>query len=73
MTLAGQTVAVLGGTAGIGLETARLARAEGAEVIVTARNADRLSEVARELDAQAVPFDVTDFDRLQRFFDELPV
>ena len=30
MSLAGQTVAVLGGTAGIGLETARLARAEGA-------------------------------------------
>ena len=72
MTLSGQTVAVLGGTAGIGLETARLARAEGADVIVAARNADRLSEVARELDAQAVPFDVTDFDRLQRFFDELP-
>ena len=72
MTLAGQTVAVLGGTAGIGLETARLARAEGAEVIVTARNADRLSEVARELGAEAVAFDVTDFDRLERFFAELP-
>jgi len=72
MTLSGQTVAVLGGTAGIGLETARLARAEGADVIVTARNADRLSEVARELDAEAVAFDVTDFDRVQRFFEELP-
>ena len=70
--LAGQTVAVLGGTAGIGLETARLARAEGADVIVAARNADRLSEVARELGAEAVAFDVTDFDRLERFFAELP-
>lgn len=72
MTLSGQTVAVLGGTAGIGLETARLARAEGADVIVAARNADRLREVARELDAEAVAFDVTDFDRLRRFFEERP-
>ena len=37
--LAGQTVVVIGGSSGIGLETARRARAEGAEVILTARNA----------------------------------
>lgn len=70
--LAGQTVAVLGGTAGIGLETARLARAEGADVIVAARDADRLGAVARELGAQAVALDVTDFDRVRRFFAGLP-
>ncbi|MDT4998176.1 MAG: hypothetical protein QOK12_281, partial [Mycobacterium sp.] len=39
--LAGQTVVLIGGSAGIGLETARRARAEGAEVILTGRNADR--------------------------------
>ena len=72
MNLAGQTVVVIGGSAGIGLETARLARAEGADVILTARNADRLSEVGRELEATTAAFDVTDFDRLQRFFEELP-
>jgi NAD(P)-dependent dehydrogenase (short-subunit alcohol dehydrogenase family) len=72
VTLAGQTVVVFGGTAGIGLETARLARADGAEVIVTARNPDRLHEVGRELEAKTAAFDVTDFDRLQRFFEELP-
>ena len=33
--LTGQTVVVIGGSAGIGLETARLARAEGADVILT--------------------------------------
>ena len=70
--LLGQTVVVIGGSAGIGLETARLARAEGADVILTARNADRLSEVGRELEATTAAFDVTDFDRLQRFFEELP-
>jgi len=32
--LAGQTVVVIGGSAGIGLETARRARAEGADVIL---------------------------------------
>jgi NAD(P)-dependent dehydrogenase (short-subunit alcohol dehydrogenase family) len=63
---------VLGGTAGIGLETARLARADGADLIVTARNADRLREVGRELEAKIEAFDVRDFDRLQRFFEELP-
>ena len=36
--LLGQTVVVIGGSAGIGLETARRARAEGASVILTGRN-----------------------------------
>jgi len=33
--LQGQTVLVIGGSSGIGLETARRARAEGAELILT--------------------------------------
>jgi NAD(P)-dependent dehydrogenase (short-subunit alcohol dehydrogenase family) len=40
--LLGQTVVLIGGSAGIGLETARRARAEGADVILTARNPERL-------------------------------
>jgi short chain dehydrogenase len=55
--LAGQTVVVLGGTAGIGLETARHAHANGAELIVTARNHERLREVGRELEATIEAFD----------------
>ena len=39
--LAGQTVVVIGGTSDIGLETARRARAEGADAIVTPRDAER--------------------------------
>jgi NAD(P)-dependent dehydrogenase (short-subunit alcohol dehydrogenase family) len=70
--LAGQTVVVIGGSAGIGLETARHARAEGADVIITARNPDRLQSVGLELGASTAAFDATDFDRLARFFDELP-
>jgi NAD(P)-dependent dehydrogenase (short-subunit alcohol dehydrogenase family) len=36
--LPGQIVVVIGGSAGIGLETARRARAEGAKLILTGRN-----------------------------------
>jgi NAD(P)-dependent dehydrogenase (short-subunit alcohol dehydrogenase family) len=71
--LLGQTVVLIGGSAGIGLETGRLARAEGAKLILTGRDSDRLNHAAREVGAmQAVAFDATDFERLGRFFDELP-
>jgi len=70
--LAGQKVAVIGGTKGIGLETARLARDEGADVIVAARDPDRLQSVGEELRASTCAFDATDLDRLGQFFDELP-
>jgi NAD(P)-dependent dehydrogenase (short-subunit alcohol dehydrogenase family) len=71
--LLGQTVVVIGGSSGIGFETARRARAEGADVILTGRNPERLQHAALELDARSsAAFDATDFDRLSRFFDELP-
>ena len=46
--LLGQTVVVIGGSAGIGLETARRARAEGARLILTARNPKQLQRAASE-------------------------
>jgi NAD(P)-dependent dehydrogenase (short-subunit alcohol dehydrogenase family) len=49
--LLGQTVVVIGGSAGIGFETARRARAEGAKVILTGRDAERLQHAASEVDA----------------------
>ena len=71
--LAGQTVVVIGGSSGIGLETARRARTEGADVILTARDPDRLRLAASELGARSTAaFDATDFERLGRFFDDLP-
>jgi NAD(P)-dependent dehydrogenase (short-subunit alcohol dehydrogenase family) len=70
--LKGQTVVVIGGSAGIGLETARRAREEGADVILTARDPDRLRRVGLELGASVAAFDATDFERLRTFFDELP-
>src|SRR5215468_8079528 len=70
--LLGQTVLVIGGSSGIGLETARLARAKGAGIILTARDPDRLHRVGLELGASIAAFDATNFDRLGRFFEELP-
>jgi len=70
--LGGQTVVVLGGSSGIGLETARRARAEGADVILTARDPDRLHRIGLELGASIAAFDLSDADRLARFFANLP-
>ena len=70
--LEGQTVLVIGGSSGIGLETARHAREEGASVIITARDPDRLHRAGLELGASIAAFDATDLERLARFFAELP-
>ena len=70
--LRGQTVVVIGGSSGIGLETARLARASGADMILVARDPDRLHRVGLELAASIAAFDVTDSSRLGLFFDALP-
>src|SRR5689334_23329660 len=67
--LFGQTVLVIGGSAGIGLETARRARAEGAKLILTGRNPERLRGAASEVDAlSTAAFDALDPAALERFF-----
>jgi NAD(P)-dependent dehydrogenase (short-subunit alcohol dehydrogenase family) len=71
--LLGQTVVVIGGSGGIGLETARRARAEGAGVILTGRNRERLQLASDELGALSIAaFDADDAAALERFFGELP-
>ena len=72
-SLAGQTVVLIGGSAGIGLETARQARSEGAEVILTGRNPDRLEAAAAEIGAlRTAAFDANDTQALQQFFEAIP-
>jgi NAD(P)-dependent dehydrogenase (short-subunit alcohol dehydrogenase family) len=73
LPLLGQTVVVIGGSAGIGLETGRLARSEGAEVVLTGRDPQRLEQAARDLSARSsAAFDADDAAGVKRFFDELP-
>ena len=70
--LTGQTVVLIGGSSGIGLETARSARAEGAEVVLVGRDPDRLATAAAEVGAtSSTAFDAADPDRLERFFGDL--
>ena len=72
--LLGQTVVVIGGSAGIGFETARRARTEGARVVLTARNPERLKHAATEIDALTTAvFDATDPVALESFFRDLPL
>ena len=65
----GKVALVTGGDSGIGWHTARLLLEEGATVIVTDKDADRLREAADRLEADAdrlfaFPADVTDVESL---------
>jgi NAD(P)-dependent dehydrogenase (short-subunit alcohol dehydrogenase family) len=64
MILEGKTVIITGVGPGLGGETARLALRDGADIVVAARNEERLAAFAAELDAEdrvlAVPTDITD-------------
>ena len=71
--LMGQTVVLIGGSAGIGLETARRARSEGADVILTGRNPDRLNAAAADIGAlSTATFDANDSGALRQFFQAIP-
>ncbi len=71
--LLGQTVVVIGGSSGVGLETARRAHAEGAGVILTGRKPEALQRAALDLDAlSTAAFDANDPAALAEFFAGLP-
>ncbi|WP_309475052.1 SDR family NAD(P)-dependent oxidoreductase [Streptomyces parvulus] len=55
---AGPVVVVIGGSSGMGFETARRVRAEGGQVFLTGRNAERLERAA----AQIQPLGTATFD-----------
>src|SRR5215831_16648287 len=66
--LAGKKVVVVGGSSGIGLSTAELAKREGADVIVASRSAAKLDRVAERLNAIAITTDVTDDKSVANLF-----
>jgi NADPH:quinone reductase-like Zn-dependent oxidoreductase len=71
--LTGQVVVVIGGTSGIGRQTAGLAHDEGADIILTGPDPGRLEHAAAELGALSTSaFDGTDPAALRRFFTGLP-
>jgi NAD(P)-dependent dehydrogenase (short-subunit alcohol dehydrogenase family) len=68
MQLAGKKVVVVGGSSGIGLSTAELAKREGADVIIASRSAAKLDPIAERLNAIAIPTDVTSDDSVVNLF-----
>ena len=71
MLLAGKKVVVVGGSSGIGLATAEMAKREGADVIIASRNVERLDKAAEKLNAIAIPADVTSDDSVAELFKPL--
>lgn len=69
--LTGETCIITGASSGIGEAAARRLAAEGAEVILVARSADKLETLAEELgeNAQAWPADVGDAGAVGRLFE----
>src|SRR5450759_4024542 len=70
MEIDGAVVIVTGASSGIGAATARLAAGRGAKVVLAARRADRIKDLADELpDALAVPTDLRDPAQIVRLVD----
>ncbi len=73
-TLNGKTVVVLGGSSGIGLATAVAAQAEGAEVLITGRDAERLAHARGVLGdkIRVGQFDAAHEKPTRDFFESIP-
>jgi len=68
MSLKGKKVVVVGGSSGIGLATAELAKAAGADVIIASRSAEKLKAAADKIGVKAIAVDVTNDDSVVNLF-----
>ena len=71
MELTGKKYIVTGGSSGLGKAMAKSLVAEGARVIITGRDADKLNEVAAEIKAEAFHADVTNEAAVVALFDHV--
>jgi NAD(P)-dependent dehydrogenase (short-subunit alcohol dehydrogenase family) len=71
-SLIGSIVVIIGGSSGMGLETARQAHAAGAKLIVTGRDQQGIDAVRDELGASVSALDLNDPAGLELFFADLP-
>lgn len=69
--LQNQKIVIIGGSSGIGLETAKQAIAQGAEVIIASRTEDKLHKAKEKLGARAWSYvlDTTQEQQVQSFFE----
>ena len=71
ISFAGRTVVISGGSRGLGLELARLIAAEGARLVLLARDSAELDRAAKELQSRSaqvlpIPCDLRDVDSIAR-------
>jgi len=72
MELHGQTVVVIGGSAGMGFAVAKLAMEQGAEVTIASRSSQRLREAAEQLGSvQTRVVDITREQDISALFHEM--
>lgn len=74
--LTGKTALVTGASSGLGVRFAKVLAAAGARVVLAARRADKLAELAQVIGdnggtAHAVSLDVNDFEAIPDFFAKL--
>src|ERR1700753_3868431 len=78
MSLKGKIVFITGASSGIGAATARAFAAEGARLLLAARRADKLAQVASKMSEQrasavhSIELDVRDHHAVQQAVDNLP-
>ncbi len=68
--LKGKHIIVTGGTSGIGQAMAKRFVAEGAKVLIAARNQEKLDHIAAELGCEALVLDLTKVDTFEAFVDQ---
>ena len=72
MDLVGQTVVIFGGSSGMGLAIARLARERGAKVTIASRSRAKLDRAIQQIgEARAIVADITDESDVSEVFEDL--
>lgn len=69
--LRGRPILVTGASGGIGAETVRMLSKEGASVIASGRNTDRLNELGRETGCRTLAFDLTRDEEVKKALEGL--
>jgi NAD(P)-dependent dehydrogenase (short-subunit alcohol dehydrogenase family) len=71
--LTGKRVIILGGSAGLGLATAKLAASEGAGIVIVSSNQQRINKALEELPQGSTGFavDLSQEENIKNFFDNI--
>ncbi|WP_080875312.1 SDR family oxidoreductase [Oceanobacillus timonensis] len=73
MKLTNKKIVIIGGSSGIGLETAKLAIEQGAEVVIAGRSQEKLQQAKKEIGSNitAYSLDFTIEKEVQAFFEKI--